>query len=43
MIGQYHLDNLKLFKSTPKNEKDAGLVWIQNNYYKHLLYKITFI
>lgn len=26
MIGQYHLENLKLFKSTPKNEKEAGFV-----------------
>ena len=47
MIGQFHLDNLKLFKSTPKNEKDAGLVWVPiiiwNIYYIYLLlFKNTF-
>jgi hypothetical protein len=26
MIGQYHLNNLHLFKNTPKNEKEAGLL-----------------
>jgi len=26
MIGQYHLKDLQLFKSTPKSEKEAGLV-----------------